>query len=309
VRRFELQPVVEAAAETTRLAAEARSVSLAIHVERGIELSGDPDRIQQVVWNLLSNAVKFTDSGGHVRLDAVRAGHAVTIEVADDGIGIAAGFLPYVFERFRQADPSSTRVHGGLGLGLAITRHLVELHGGSIRAASAGRGRGATFTVTLPAQALRSTPVVEPVRGRESANSAATLAPALEGVRLLVVDDEMEARELLRVLLQTHGAHVTTAASAPQALESIRRGAFDVVLVDIAMPEEDGYSLIRRLRAFEDGDGSPPPAIALTAYARDEDRRRAAASGFQLHLAKPVDPDALLEAVQRVAKRPERLTR
>jgi CheY-like chemotaxis protein len=248
------------------------------------------------VWNLLSNAVKFTPEGGRVRVTLARADGQVVVTVRDDGKGISAEFLPFLFERFRQADSSSTRVHGGLGLGLAIVRHLVELHGGSVRAESAGEDQGALFVVTLPG--IPSVPTADlPVdEDREPLET-----PALDGLRVLVVDDEADARDLVTTLVETSGAHVRTAGSVSEALAILERSPIDLLVSDIGMPEQDGYALIRAVRARERGTAQLP-AVALTAYAREEERTKALAAGFQVHVAKPFDPPELLSRIADLAR-------
>jgi PAS domain S-box-containing protein len=296
----QLQPIVEAAIESIRPTAEAKGVKVKALFEPRVGLvSGDADRLQQVVWNLLSNAVKFTRSGGLVEVRFQRNNSHVEIVVSDSGEGIKADFLPHVFERFRQADGSTTRAHGGLGLGLAIVRHLVELHGGRVSAASAGEGKGATFTVKLPLLMADEQALTDfqpkPVPGLE----ALRVDPSslLVAWRILVVDDEADARELISTMLQSCGAIVKTAASTGEALELITKWKPRVLIADIGMEGEDGYALIRKLRSLSENDGGTIPAVALTAYARIEDKHRALSSGFQLHLAKPVDRNQLAMAV------------
>ncbi|MBW4496956.1 MAG: PAS domain S-box protein [Oscillatoria princeps RMCB-10] len=309
--RLELQPadlakVIEAAADTVRPAAENKGIELVFVKEPSVSpIKGDPARLQQVVWNLLSNAIKFTPAFGRVGVRlSVEMGH-VLIQVSDTGTGIAPEFLPFVFERFRQADSSSTRAHGGLGLGLAIVRHLTELHGGTIEVASEGEGKGATFTLRLP---LAQSGVGYGQKGigeEPPAPSAQCSIPdtPLTGVRVLVVDDEADTRELLGVILQHYGAEVRAAASVRQTLEVLQEWKPDVLVSDIGMPEEDGYSLIRQLRALEGERGERLPAAALTAYAREEERRRALEAGFQTHIPKPVEPALLADAVAALAGR------
>jgi signal transduction histidine kinase/ActR/RegA family two-component response regulator len=262
-------------------------------------VNGDPDRLQQVIWNLLSNAVKFTPQRGTVCVTLARAATHLELRVADSGLGIKPEFLPHVFERFRQADSTTTRRHSGLGLGLAIVRHLVELHGGTVAVESEGEGRGATFIVKLPVRAVR-----ERREARSSAGAAAhgggarALAVAdLHGVTVLVVDDQADAQALVRTVLQEAGATAVGASAVPDALELLSRFRPDVVVADIGMPGEDGYALIRQLRDRERSRGDRLPAIALTAYGRAEDRALALESGFDAHLRKPVDTDALLTAI------------
>ncbi len=299
----EVQPVVEAALESIRPTAEAKGVRLQMNFAAHIGLVlGDRERLQQVVWNLLSNAVKFTKTGGLVSVNLQRAGSTVELTVTDSGAGIHSDFLPHVFDRFRQADGSTTRTHGGLGLGLAIVRHLVELHGGFARAESDGPGAGSKFTVTLPLlipldpQALTETSSVE--------TSASPESDSLDGLRVMIVDDEFDARELVMVMLQRCGAAMKSAGSAREALELIDEWKPDVVIADIGMPVEDGYDFIKRLRALPKEQGGTIPALALTAYARTEDRVRALSAGYQVHLSKPVDRAELAAVVARLAGRP-----
>jgi signal transduction histidine kinase/ActR/RegA family two-component response regulator len=305
MRHVELVPVVEAAREAVQPAAEAKGILVepAYEVETASVL-GDPDRLQQVVWNLLSNAVKFTPHGGRVSLTVSRAGTSVEVAVSDNGEGIAQEFLPHVFDRFRQADMGTTRRHGGLGLGLAIVRHLTEVHGGSVRAESEGHGRGSTFTVRLPLrggeEATRQPGPEGP--GRNPGGPSAQQAPSLAGARLLVVEDEPDTLNLLRVALNSYGAEVSTADSAAEALEAIRRAKPDVLISDIGMAEVDGYELLRSVRALSAEEGGEVLAVALTAYARDEDRARALGAGFQEHVTKPVEPSALAEVIARLLR-------
>jgi CheY-like chemotaxis protein len=261
----------------------------------------DPDRLQQVLWNLLSNAVKFTPPGGHVRVHVRGGKGSVEIEVKDDGAGIEPDFLPFVFDRFRQGRGQSSS-RRGLGLGLAITRHLVELHGGTVSAASAGVGAGATFTVVLPCPARE-----ERERGRKRRklasqspiSSSRRAGRCLESIHVLVVDDEADTREVLRLTLEHAGAEVALASSVSEAREVFRRVRPDVLLCDLGLGREDGHALIRELRELSSDDGGDVPAIALTGYARSEDRDRALAAGFDLHLAKPGPPN-LPEIIARL---------
>jgi PAS domain S-box-containing protein len=305
LQTVDLRGVIRDALDAVRPSAELKGVVLVEEIGDAGAVSGDPERLQQVVWNLLSNAVKFTPAGGRVRVALAGADWQVEIVVSDTGEGIAPGFLPYAFERFRQADSSPTRVHGGLGLGLAIVRHIVELHGGTVAAASPGPGRGTTFTVRLPRLAgarPEAAPAGVPA-GREGAVRGRPATPAsLEGLRLLVVDDEPDACEVLREILTASGAEVRTAESAPEGLAILEQWPVDVLVTDIGMPGEDGYAFVRVLREREQGTGRRLPAVALTAYARVEDRMRALGAGFQMHVAKPVEPDELVSAVAALAE-------
>ncbi|MBC8108673.1 MAG: PAS domain-containing protein [Anaerolineae bacterium] len=309
LQRLDLSSVVQAAVETARPTADAKGVRLgsAIDPLRGVEVSGDASRLQQVMWNLLTNAIKFTPKGGRVQVILERVESHLEISVIDTGEGILPEFLPHVFDRFRQADASTTRKYGGLGLGLSIVKQLVELHGGSIRAKSGGRGLGATFHVSLPMTVLHSDLENETPRRHPSANSALSRVPdpsvSIEGVRVLVVDDEPDARNLVQRLLEDHGAVVSTAGSALEAIQLLKQGRFDVLCSDVGMPENDGYELIRRVRRLGRGNGGDIPAIALTAYARAEDRMKAVAAGFLMHVAKPVEPAELITMVAGAAGR------
>jgi PAS domain S-box-containing protein len=285
-----LVATIEAALETVRLAAEAKSIQLQTTfnpVSR--TLSGDTNRLQQVVWNLLSNAVKFTPSGGRVEIRLEQVGTYAQIQVKDTGKGISPEFLPYVFEYFRQEDGTTTRKFGGLGLGLAIVRHLVELHGGDVRAASPGEGLGATFTVRLPLMHI------EPSSREELQQTGQVLN--LNGIQVLVVDDDTDAREFVSFLLEQSGATVLTAASADEALMTLTQSQPDVLLSDIGMPETDGYMLMRRVRTLPPEQGGQIPAIALTAYAGEINQQQALAAGFQQHVSKPIEPDQLISII------------
>jgi PAS domain S-box-containing protein len=295
--------VARAALEAVRPAALAKGIRLEASLAPAAgPLLGDPNRLQQVLWNLLSNAVKFTPRDGSVSVSLRRADSHLEITVRDSGEGIRPDFLPYLFDRFRQADSSTTRTHGGLGLGLAIVRHLVELHGGTVRAESPGEGQGATFVVRLPLQAVLPKGASPP--RALAANGEATLdRAALEGVRVLVVDDEADARAVLAAVLEQCGAAVTTAGSVREALLALEQDHPDVLVSDIGMPGEDGYRLIQRVRALGSASGGGLPAVALTAYARTEDRMRALSAGFQAHLPKPVEPEELAALVADLARR------
>jgi CheY-like chemotaxis protein len=253
-----------------------------------------------VVSNLLSNAIKFTPSGGRIDVGLDRAGSVARVQVRDTGLGIRPDFLPYIFEQFRQADTTSTRENRGLGLGLAIARHLVQLHGGTIEAESAGEGQGASFTVTLP---LMEGAVAALLPEEASEAAAASLQrDGLAGLRVLVVDDAEDAREALSVLLGQYGARVTAVGSADEALSALERDRPHVLISDIAMPEQDGYTLIRKVRALDAARGGRVPAAALTAYATPEDRLKALNAGYHDHLPKPVDPVVLVETVVGLAR-------
>jgi PAS domain S-box-containing protein len=300
----QLITVVEAALDTVRPAAEAKEIRLKSISDSSLKLVlGDANRLQQIVWNLVSNAIKFTPHGGSVDVQLVQIDSHVQIRVRDTGEGIAAEFLPYVFERFRQADSSSTRSHGGLGLGLAIVRHLVELHGGTVRAESPGIGQGATFIVTLPLKPALKPTTPEQLSPTTTHEVAENCLPTLEGLRVLVVDDEVDARELIKAMLQPLGVEVMAAASAIEALIALQAFQPDVLVSDIGMPGENGYALIRQLRALSEEQGGRIPAVALTAYARAEDRTQALLAGFQLHVPKPVNQAELAAVVANLAGR------
>jgi len=291
-RAVDLVRVVADALEVIRPAADAKQVTLA-WTEHPAHLAvvGDARRLQQVVWNLLSNGVKFTPAGGLVAVSVTREPGGAIIMVRDTGIGIEPAFMPQLFERFTQADSTTTRTHQGAGLGLAIARQLVELHGGTIQARSAGAGTGAAFRVELPMH-----PGTDFALGAEEPPTAADLT----GVRVLVVDDEADTRETLGLMLARSGASVTTAESADAALELLQARSFDVLLSDLAMPRRDGYDLIRQVRHSADARIKQLPAIAISAYVRDEDRALAISTGFHLHVAKPVSPDELMQAIGAV---------
>ncbi len=306
VQQVALPAVIEAAIEAVRPAAEAKQLSLEKMLDPNAgPVRGDPSRLQQVVWNLLANAVKFTPRGGRVQIALGQVNSHVEITVSDTGQGINPEFLPHVFERFRQADASTTRRHSGLGLGLAIVRHLVESHGGTVAVASPGESQGTTFSVTLPLVILhQSEDGSQRVHPRtETGGTAAAPSPDLRGVRVLVVDDELDSRLLVKRLLEDRHATVLTAASTAEALIAIREQNPTVILSDIGMPEADGYTLIHQVRSLPAHQGGNLPAAALTAFARSEDRCRALASGFQIHLSKPIEPAELLAAVASLADR------
>ena len=305
VEQIDLPAVLNESIDTVRATAEAKGIRLQAVVDpRAGPISGDPDRLQQVFWNLLNNAIKFTPKGGQVQVLLERVNSHIEVSVIDTGEGIAPEFLPYVFDRFQQGDASTTRRHGGLGLGLAIVKQLVELHGGNVRVKSGGIGKGTTFTVHLPLIAVYSEPDKERRHSRATPRENQPLPDvSLANVHVLVVDDEVDARELVKRLLEMAGATVSMAGSASEAIERILAARPDVLVCDIGMPGEDGYSLIRQLRVLEESQESALPAVALTAYARSEDRTKAIRSGFQNHLAKPVEPAELLAVVSSLAGR------
>ncbi|MFL5582291.1 MAG: response regulator [Gemmatimonadaceae bacterium] len=302
-RPVELGRVIEAAVESVRPAARAKNIRLEVELEPlGGPLIGDASRLQQVAWNLLSNAVKFTPEGGRVGVLLRREGPDAQVRVEDTGQGIGAEFLPHVFDRFRQADGSTTRRHGGLGLGLAIARHLVELHGGAISADSEGEGRGASFTVRLPLAAADSMGA-GPEHAPGGGVSPSAPPAALKGLRVLVVEDETDTRQMVAFALTAAGAEVKTAARAQEALDTLEGWTPDVLVSDIGMPGVDGYAFIGEVRRREADSGGRLPAIALTAYAGIEARRSAISAGFQTHLAKPLDPAEMVAVVAKLAGR------
>lgn len=306
VQLVDLPQVIEAALETVRPAAQARDIRLVKTLDTlAGPVSGDANRLQQVVWNLLTNAVKFTPKGGRVHILLSRVNSHVEIQVSDTGSGIAADFLPYVFDKFRQSDASASRKHGGLGLGLALVKSLVEMHGGSVRVSSPGEGQGATFVVELPVSAVHVLDGGEQHPGANMLGGSSIAHERLEltGVTVLAVDDEHDSRVLIQRILEEHGARVVTATSAAEALEILRREPIDLLLSDIGMPAMDGYELMRRVRALGPASNGDVPAAALTAFARSEDRTRALIAGYHTHIAKPVEPLELAAAVASLARR------
>ncbi|HJX26774.1 MAG TPA: ATP-binding protein [Thermoanaerobaculia bacterium] len=300
VQSIELQPIIEAAIDSVRPAVDAKNIRLQLILDSGIGfVLGDPQRLQQIFWNLVSNAVKFTPKGGRIRVTLERINSHLEITVSDTGQGITPEFLPFVFDRFRQADGTTTRSHGGLGLGLAIVRHLVELHGGQVSVDSRGEGQGAVFTVRLPLLGTRGHIVSAPERVHSASQEpvAFELCEALSGLRLLVVDDDPDTLEILQVLLSGCGAEVRPARSVREALSELSRWSPDLLLSDVGMPGEDGYALITQARELDASRGRWTPAIALTAFARPEDRVRLLSAGFQAHLPKPVDPSDLVATI------------
>ena len=298
IAAVDVRAVIDAALETVKAAAEAKALQVSVEVGADVPvIVADFTRLQQVVWNLLANAVKFTPPGGQVQVKVTRTGEEVELRVRDSGQGIETEFLPYVFDRFRQQDGSITRRHGGLGLGLAIVRHITELHGGSVSAESDGPGRGATFRVMLPAARIP-----RPERTADAGVSVDN-RNLLAGVHLLVVEDEPDSLQMLGDLLSGYGAAVTLAESAERALELLAIGHFDLLLSDIGMPGMDGYALMREVRRREAGSGGGIAAVALTAYGRAEDRVRALAAGYHNHVTKPVEPEELALVVARSVAR------
>ncbi|WP_437292195.1 PAS domain-containing hybrid sensor histidine kinase/response regulator [Sorangium sp. So ce406] len=305
VMQVDLPAVIQGAIESIKLAAEAKAITVASSVDpEATSLRGDPARIQQVVWNLLSNAVKFTPTGGRIDIALRRAGAFAEVSVTDTGTGIAPQFLPHLFERFRQADASSTRQYGGLGIGLSIVKHLVELHGGTVAVASRGEGQGATFTVRLPLAGVSAEASGDTQRPGEPRAEALADYPGAEltGVRVLVVDDQADAREVAQRVLEECAARVTTAGSAAEALAALERERPDVLVSDLGMPVEDGFQLIRRVRGLDAARGGSTPAVALSALARAEDRARALGAGYQAHVAKPLDPAELVGVVAALVR-------
>jgi PAS domain S-box-containing protein len=303
VQRVELVPLLENAIETAKPAALAKNIRLQTVLDPAAQaVFGDPNRLQQIFWNLLSNAIKFTPSGGRVQLLLERVNSHLEISVTDTGMGIDPKFLPHVFERFRQADASSTRRHGGLGLGLAIVKQLAELHGGTVKVASMGQDQGSVFTLLLPMVVIQSDTSYD--RRHPSAPSDSVTSgplPQLDKISLMVVDDEEDSRNLLKTMLTKAGAVVTTAGSVRHALDLWGQSRPDVLISDIGMPEHDGYSLIREIRRLPASQGGNTPAIALTAYTRTEDRIKAIAAGFQMHISKPADAMELMTMVASLA--------
>jgi signal transduction histidine kinase/ActR/RegA family two-component response regulator len=299
-------PIIDAALDTVRPAAQAKLIRIETLLDPAAgPLYGDPGRLQQVVWNLLANAIKFTPKSGKVQVILERVNSHIEISVADTGIGIREEFLPYVFERFRQADASTTRKSGGLGLGLAIVKSLVELHGGAVRVRSGGEGNGTTFSVHLPLTVVHRTGFAgERLHPKTpQAESAHFKHSDLAGLKVLVVDDEADARELIKHVLAACDAQVLTASSAEQAVAIVAAERPHVLVSDIGMPDADGYQLLRTVRALGPERGGNLPAIALTAFARSEDRTRALRAGFLVHVSKPVEPAELVASVASVAGR------
>jgi len=290
---MEPRPIVNAAVESIRPTATAKGVHLETSLQSTPPIYGNSARLQQILWNLLTNAVKFTPKGGKVAVILDKAEEELTITISDTGIGIKPEFLPHIFERFRQADSTSTRKHGGLGLGLAIVRHLVELHGGTVAVQSRGEGHGSTFVVMLPCCA-NSGETVEPA---QDTSKSLTRVQPLRDIDVLVVEDEDDTRRLVCEVLKTAGARVIATASAAQAWTAFQESRPDVLVTDIGMPEEDGYTLIEWVRAYDQRHACETPAMALTAFATSADRLTVLARGFQIHMPKPFEPNELIDAV------------
>jgi PAS domain S-box-containing protein len=304
VQRVDLLPVIKAAVESVKPMAISRQISVTSVLDPlGGPISGDPARLQQLLWNLLTNALKFTPKGGRVQIVLERVNSHLEISVHDSGRGIDPDFLPYVFDRFRQADATTTREQKGLGLGLAIVKNLVELHGGSVRAKSPGPNKGSTFTIVLPVVTAHIDADSERQHPRVATGEVVDEKLDLAGVRVLAIDDEADARHLIKRILGGCGAHIETADSGAAALRYLRKSKPQVLILDIGMPGEDGYTVIRNIRQLPIEEGGKVPAIALTAFARSEDRRRAVLAGFQMHIAKPVEPSELIAMVASLAGR------
>lgn len=305
-RPVDLNAVIEAAIDAVRPAFEAKAIQFESEVEGETGLvAGDPTRLQQIFWNLFSNAVKFTPERGKVRVEAKRTPSGMQISVSDSGVGITPEFLPYIFDRFRQADGSTTRVHGGLGLGLSIVKHLVQLHQGNVEVQSEGKNKGSCFTITLPVAVPASTPAAEnSVKTEPESNGLpASYSRALEGLRILVVDDEVDSRDLVSAILTRCGSEVNCCASSAEALKAIRDWKPDLFVSDIGMPSEDGYTLIGKVRKMKSKRARQTPAVALTAYVTNEDRERALAAGFRLHVSKPIEPANLVMLIAKAIGR------
>ena len=300
LRPVNLSSVIESAIDAVRPAAEAKDIQFETVMDpQACLVPGEANRLQQVFWNLFSNAVKFTPQGGRVRVAVERAEPLAKVSVSDSGIGIKPDFLPYIFDRFRQADGSTTRVHGGLGLGLAIVKHLVQLHQGTVDVESKGAGEGATFTVSLPLASAAAVADLDSVTvlGTGGNGLPAGFSEVLDGLRILVVDDELDSRELITAILTRCGSEVRCSESAAEAIQAVREWKPDLLVSDIGMPKEDGYSLIQKLRKMKSKGAREIPAVALTAYATVEDRDRALKAGFQVHVAKPIEPEGLVRSI------------
>jgi signal transduction histidine kinase len=302
IKQIDPAAIIKAAIDAVRPAADAKSIEIKTEFDSELKyIFADPNRLQQIVWNLLSNAVKFTPREGVVSISLNKNEDNVEINVKDTGEGIKPDFLPFVFDRFRQAEQATTRIHGGLGLGLAIVKNLVEMHGGSVAADSAGIGFGSTFTINLPQSVNENNGRVEfeSLNAKQFSSGSTPLA----GLKILAVEDDEDSRELLIVVLGQNGANVTTAITVLEAMNSISQNLPDILVSDVGLPGEDGYSLIKKIRAMQNGQNPKIPAIALTGFARPEDQERALASGFDAFVAKPIEPSALVEAILKIAQR------
>ncbi len=308
VEQIDLVSVIQAAVDVVYPAAQAKGIRLDLDLDFVARLEADAHRLQQVVWNLLSNAVKFTNTGGRVRIKLDRVHSQARIAVSDTGEGIDPEFLPHIFEPFRQADGTSTKRHGGLGLGLAIARRLVEMHGGTISAKSEGAGCGSTFTLSFPIRSAQETLPAIAITSEDALSHSAgfdTDLPDLSGVRILAVDDEKDSREMVKEVLEQFGAKVLSAGSAGEAFAALHEWNPDVIVCDIGMPGEDGYSLIRKVRQSESVRGRATPAIALTGFARPEDRQRALTAGYQIFIAKPIEANELVSTIAELIVAPD----
>jgi len=305
VQKVNLPAVIDAAIESVEPAAAAKGIKLQKVIDPiAGAVTGDPNRLQQVVWNLLTNAIKFTPKGGNVQVVVERSNSHVELSVSDTGKGIPADFLPHVFERFSQSDNSARRGYSGLGLGLAIVKSLAELHGGSVRVKSGGEGKGTTFIVSLPISVVHTLDTSKNLqRTKIQRNESLLHTPDLKGIKVMVVDDEADAIGLVKLIMEDCGATVKACTSGTECLDCIAGLRPDVVIMDIGMPEMDGYTLIGKLRALSPEKGGRTPAVALTAFARSEDRRQAMLAGFDVHVAKPVEPGELVAVVSRLARR------
>ena len=305
VQRVDLPAVIDAAIESVKPAANAKGIKLQKVIDPiAGPVSGDPNRLQQVVWNLLINAIKFTPKGGNVQVVVERVNSHVELSVSDTGKGIAADFLPHVFERFSQVENSAIRGYSGLGLGLATVKSLAELHGGSVRVKSGGEGKGTTFILSLPISVVHTLDIHENLQHTKIERSESLLhTPDLKGIKVMVVDDEADAIGLVKRMMEDCGATVTACTSGTECLDCIAKLRPNVVIMDIGMPEMDGYMLIGKLRALSPEQGGRTPAVALTAFVRSEDRRQAMLAGFDVHVAKPVEPGELVAVVSRLARR------
>ena len=292
-----LDILVKTSVEGLKPTAENKDITIRTNLEKSLYIKGDVERLRQVLWNLLSNAIKFTPNGGEIDVELISVDRSAQVSFKDNGQGINPNFVPFVFERFRQADSTTTRDHGGLGLGLSIVRHLVEMHGGNVLAKSEGKGKGATFIVEIPTVSAQK---IE-MQKREAEETLTTNNNLLKGIKILVVDDDEDSLELLKMIVETHGAETQSATSAAKALQIFEEFKPDILLSDIAMPHDDGYSLIRNIRSMPH-EKSAIPAIALTAYVRESDKKRALETGFQMHIAKPINEKELIEAINSFAQ-------